>query len=275
MAITLKRQINDEEKQIILERHGRKCFATGHEIPESESIHFDHIHAFALGGESDLHNIAPMCEHHNKAKGTLPLGDFRMKLRLEDFSRLGDRLTLRHLLQHLKDRKDIDSFGDAVAVSEKDGRVTVQSHSHASSHSLCTCDRTGWKYFDAALPASVLNSDDDESHQFGLQPRFLISDKVFELYRHFQIYPVLQPSIGRIDNNRMLLFDGQHKAAALLWNGVRSFECKIYIEPDVRLLNQTNIAAHDRDERHAGALDSPSCPSGDVCFFRLTPPTLL
>ncbi|PYV20567.1 MAG: hypothetical protein DMG27_22700 [Acidobacteria bacterium] len=162
-----------------------------------------------------------------------------------------------------------------MAVSEKDGRVTVQSHSHASSHSLCTCDRTGWKYFDAALPASVLNSDDDESHQFGLQPRFLISDKVFELYRHFQIYPVLQPSIGRIDNNRMLLFDGQHKAAALLWNGVRSFECKIYIEPDVRLLNQTNIAAHDRDERHAGALDSPSCPSGDVCFFRLTPPTLL
>src|SRR6266567_4433748 len=32
-------------------------------------------------------------------------------------------------------------------------------------------------------------------------------------------------------------------------------------------------AVKDRDERHAGALDSPSCPSGDVCFFRLTPPT--
>ena len=109
-----------------------------------------------------------------------------------------------------------------------------------------TCERTGWKYFYATLPVSLLNSDDDESHQFGLQPRFLILDKVFELYRHFQIYPVLQPSIGRIHENRVLLFDGQHKAAALLWSGRRSFECKIYVNPDVRILNQTNIAAHDK-----------------------------
>lgn len=246
MAITLKRQINDEEKQIILKRYGRKCFANGHDIPESQPIHFDHIHAFAMGGESELDNIAPMCEHHNKAKGTLPLGDFRIKLRLEEFFRSGDRLTLRHLLQHLKDQRDIESFGDPVAASEKEGRVTLQSHSHTSSHPLSNCHRTGWKYFYATLPVSVLNSDDDENHQFGLQPRFLIFDKVFDLYRHFQIYPVLQPSVGRLDNNRILLFDGQHKAAALLWNGQRSIECKIYIDPDVRLLNQTNIAAHDK-----------------------------
>jgi hypothetical protein len=246
MAITLKRQINDEEKEIILKRYGKKCFATGHDIPESETIHFDHIHAFASGGESELDNIAPMCEHHNKAKGTLPLGDFRIKLRLEEFFRSGDRLTLRHLLQYLKDKNEVDSFGDAVSVSQADGRIELQSHSYTAAHSLSKCDRTGWRYFYATLPVSVLNSDDDESHQFGLQPRFLIFDKVFELYRHFQLYPVLQPSIGRIDNNRILLFDGQHKAAALLWNGLRSFECKIYLDPDVRLLNQTNIAAHDK-----------------------------
>ena len=33
--------------------------------------------------------------------------------------------------------------------------------------------------------------------------------------------------------------------AALLWTGRRDFECKIYIEPNLRLLNDTNIAAHD------------------------------
>ena len=147
MAITLKRQISDEEKQIVLTRYGHKCFATGHEIPDTENLHFDHIHAFASGGESELDNIAPMCEHHNKAKGTLPLGDFRIKLRLEDFFRIGDRLTLRHLLQHLKEKKDIDSFGDAVAVGQQDGQVTLQNHSHSSSHLLSTCDRTGWKFF--------------------------------------------------------------------------------------------------------------------------------
>jgi len=246
MAITLKRQINDEEKKVILERYGRKCFATGHAIPETESLHFDHVHAFALGGASELDNIAPMCEQHNKAKGTLALGDFRVKLRVEDFFRRGDRLTLRDLLQYLKEQKDIDSFGEAVTVSETDGHITLETHAHSSSHPLYVCDRTGWKYFYASLPVSILNSDDDENHQFGLQPRFLILDKVFDLYRHFQIYPVLQPSIGRIHENRLLLFDGQHKAAALLWNSRRTIECKLYLNPNVRILNETNIAAHDK-----------------------------
>jgi hypothetical protein len=37
MAITLKRQHTPEEKNIILQRQGRECFATGHAIPEQES----------------------------------------------------------------------------------------------------------------------------------------------------------------------------------------------------------------------------------------------
>lgn len=246
MAITLNRQISDEEKQIILERYGRKCFATGHAIPDTETVHYDHIHAFTKGGASLLDNIAPMCEHHNKAKGTLPLGDFRTKLRLEDFFKKGDRLTLRHLLDYMLEEKTIDSFGTGVSATETADTVMIENHAHASSHSLWTCDRTGWRYFYATLPISLLNSDDDEQHEFGLQPRYLIFDKVFDLYRHFQMYPVLQPSIGRIHNGRILLFDGQHKAAALLWGGRRAFECKIFIDPDVKLLNQTNIAAHDK-----------------------------
>lgn len=246
MAITLKRQISEEEKQVVIGRFARKCFATGHDIPDGEPIHFDHIHAYSLGGASELDNIAPMCEHHNKAKGTLPLGDFRIKLRLQEFFGQGDRLTLRHLLQFLRDRKELDSFGEPVAVSVSADQVTFQSPSHRSTHQLYTCPRTNWQYFYADLPVSALNSDDDEDRQFGLQPRFLIFDKVFDLYRHFQVYPVLQPSVGRIYKNRALLFDGQHKIAALLWNGRRSFECKIYLDPDVRILNQTNILAHDK-----------------------------
>ncbi len=48
-----------------------------------------------------------------------------------------------------------------------------------------------------------------------------------------------------MNKDRVLLFDGQHKVAALLWNGRRDFECKIYLNPDLRLLNETNILAHD------------------------------
>lgn len=95
MAITLERQLTDDEKQQILGMHARRCWATYHAIPEDEKVQFNHIRAFVEGGASELHNIAPMCEVHNKAKGRLPLEHFRVRLRLLDFFSGGDALTLR------------------------------------------------------------------------------------------------------------------------------------------------------------------------------------
>jgi hypothetical protein len=245
MAVLLKRQLNDAEKTIILERYGRKCFANGHAIPEGEPLQFDHIHAFSTGGESELNNIAPMCAQHNKEKGALPLEDFRVKLRLDDFFRNGEKLTLKHLLQYLQKAKDLVAFAQPVAVSEIDGTAKIESASKVITSVLHQCPTTGWKYFYATLPVDLIDSDDDENHAMGLQPRYLIQDKVFKLFRHFQQHPVLQPSIGRLVESKIRLFDGQHKVAALLLNGRRNFECKIYLSADLRLLNQTNIAAHD------------------------------
>jgi hypothetical protein len=245
MAIVLKRQLDDTEKEQILKQHGRVCFATGHSIPDGEPLHFDHIRAWRLGNPSELDNIAPMCAKHNKEKGTLPLEDFRTKLRLYEFFSIGDKLTLKHLLEFLKSKEDIQNFGDPVAVKESGETITVEAAHKTYTQTLYTCPTTGWKYFYATLDVDVIDSDDDEDHTVGLQPRYLITDKVFNLYRHFQRNPVLQPSIGRIVNNRIRLFDGQHKVAALLWNGRRKFESKVYLSPDMRLLNQTNIAAHD------------------------------
>jgi len=243
--MTLKRQLNDDEKKQIMKVHGRKCFATGHDIPDGEEVHFDHIHPFTLDGISELDNIAPMCQDHNLQKGTLALADFRVKLQLNEFFKRGDRLTLGDLLQYLKDRGDISEFGKPVTVSEGEDSAQVESSASKHSYRLYQCPLTKWKYFYATLEIFLLDSDDDSDHSIGLQPRYLIPEKVFELYRHFQYHPVLQPSIGRVVGNRIRLFDGQHKIAGLLWTNRREFECKIYTTCDIRLLNQTNIAAHD------------------------------
>lgn len=246
MSITLKRQLTDAEKQQILRQYGRICFATGHAVADGDSLHFDHIRAFAEGGLSELSNIAPMCETHNKQKGQLPLEDFRVKLRLDEFFATGDALTLRDLLAFLRDRGEVLSFGASVVARAEDGRVTLDSASGKLMCDLYTCPTTGWQYFYAMIPVTLVDSDDDEDAKVGLQPRYLIPEKVFNLYRHFQRHPVLQPSIGRIRRERLVLFDGQHKIAALLWNNRREFECKIYLAPEPRLLNETNISAHDK-----------------------------
>jgi hypothetical protein len=246
MSVTLKRQLNNDEKAVVLKRSGRVCFATGHEIPDGETIQFDHIKAFSADGPTELNNIAPMCGRHNAEKGALPLEDFRIKLQLQEFFGLGDKLTLRDLLRYLHRRGDISAFGDAVAVKADDSTTNIQSPNHAYSQMLYSCPTTGWKYFYATLDVDVLDSDDEKDSALSLQPRYLIFDRVFELYRHFQGHPVLQPSIGRVVDSHIRLFDGQHKVAALLLNGRRAFECKIYLTSDLRLLNDTNIAAHDK-----------------------------
>lgn len=118
MAITLRRQLSDDEKEIVLKQHGRICFATGHAISEDEQVQFDHIKAYALGGVSETSNIAPMCATHNKEKGQLSLFDFRTKLRLKEFFAKGDKLTLKDLLEYLKSKKEISDFGGFVAQSQ-------------------------------------------------------------------------------------------------------------------------------------------------------------
>jgi len=245
MVATLKRQLTDEEKADVLKRFGRICYANGHAIPEGDQIQFDHIHAHGLGGDSEVNNIAPMCAPHNKEKGQLPLGDFRIKLVLDAFFSTGDKLTLRDLLSFMAQQKRIKEFGKSVAVKKNEDSITIETMSGSMTHTLYTCPTTNWRYFYATVDVSIIDSDDETDESIGLQPRYLIQDKVFSLFRHFQGHPVLQPSIGRLSGNQIRFFDGQHKIAALLLNNRVAFECKIYIDPNLRLLNQTNIAAHD------------------------------
>jgi hypothetical protein len=203
MAITLKRQISEDEKKRIIERFGRKCYATGHEIPETEEIQFDHIRAFADKGVSEIDNIAPMCKTHNLQKGRLPLEDFRIKLRMDEFFEKGNTLTLKDELIFFKEKGDIKDFGNNVYFEKNEKEIKVEINSKSYTFQLHRCPTTKWEYFYAILPVEVINSDDDEDGEIGLQPRYLIQDKVFNLYRHFQKHPVIQPSIARVHNTKL------------------------------------------------------------------------
>jgi len=90
------------------------------------------------------------------------------------------------------------------------------------------------------LPVEYINNDED------LQPRPLEMSRLWDLYRHLLVNSQLTPSVCRLSGNKILLFDGQHKAAAQIWAGRNDIECKIYIEPNVKLLKETNLVAHDK-----------------------------
>jgi hypothetical protein len=94
--------------------------------------------------------------------------------------------------------------------------------------------------FYAVLPIEYIANDGD------LQPRPLEQKRVWELYRHLSAHTQLAPAVCRLVAGNVTLFDGQHKSAAQIWAGRRALDCKVYIDPDVRLLKDTNLVAHDK-----------------------------
>lgn len=80
-----KRQLTEQEKEKVLEKHGRVCFVDGAPIPEDEKIEFHHIEAWSKGGLSTPDNIAPVCMTHHRSIRTMSLQEYRDKVNLGEF----------------------------------------------------------------------------------------------------------------------------------------------------------------------------------------------
>jgi len=228
-----RRQLSDHEKQEVLEQHGRRCFIDGEPIPEEQAIEFHHIKPFSLGGRTTLDNIAPVCRRHHRTIGTMSLQEYRDKIELGQFFE-GEPRYLDDAVAHKRKR-----HGETFTYEIRDNTIRLYFEDSAYDYPLHNCPTTGWQYFYATLPVQYLKSDRD------LQPRALRQASMWRLYRHFQTNTQLAPSICRIDESgNLLLFDGQHKAAAQIWAGRTTIEAKVYLHPNARVLKETNLEAH-------------------------------
>ncbi len=233
-----KRQLTEEQKQEIIRRHGNKCFVTGHEIPEGEKPEFHHIKPYSEDGETTIDNEAPVCKEHHKHIGTLSIQEFRDKLELESFFSDIEHKKLDDVLF-----RKIGQFGRRIGykVSSDSKNITITFFNGTKGlFPLYICHATKEKFFYASIPCDCIKND------LELQPRDLMPKKMWELYRHLMINTQLAASVCRLHDGQILLFDGQHKAAAQVWTGRRNIECKIYIEPNKDRLKETNLTAHEK-----------------------------
>ena len=231
-----RRNLTNEEAATLVRRDGMRCFIDGHPIESEADLEFDHIKPIAAGGETTLENLAPVCRRHNRQKGTMSLSEYRDYLGLSAFFGDGGSKYLDDVIV-AKDHKlgaplqyEIDPVNEVVILYFGSGK---------KSYSLYECPATGWRYFYSLIPVENLKNDID------LQPRALRQASMWALYRHFQRNTQLAPSICHFDDRgSLLLFDGQHKAAAQIWAGRKAVECKVYIRPDAKQLKETNLEAH-------------------------------
>lgn len=231
------RQITEAEKRAVLERQGLRCFIDNHPIESEADVEYDHIQAFSEDGKTDIDNIAIVCKRHNREKRTLSLSEYRDRLSLRRFFEGAKKRWLDDLLGV---KLGFDGFGQPVGVDAASGKVTLLLDGHRIETNLTDCPATGEQYFFATIPVRALRNDVE------LQPRALEAERLWELYRHLLRHTQLQPAVCRLVDGSLLLFDGQHKAAAQVWAGRAAIDCKVYLEPDVRRLKETNLSAHDK-----------------------------
>lgn len=231
-----KRQLSEKQKQQILSKHGHTCFVDGAPIADDEPFEFHHIKPYSEGGPTNIDNIAPVCKRHHLTIGTLSLQEYRDKIQLGKFFDDGESKYLDDLIRHKRGRS-----GERIPHEVKGSSIVLFFGDSNHAYPLYTCPTTGWKYFYATLPVEHIGNDRS------LQPRALRQNSLWNLYRHFQSNTQLAPSICRMDDKgTLLLFDGQHKAAAQIWSGRPIVECKVYLNPNERDLKETNLEAHGK-----------------------------
>lgn len=243
--MTIHSELNESEKRLINEQHTRegkvRCFVNDHPIDNESEIDYHHIKPLSQRGPTEISNLAPVCRQHHKRIGALSILEFRARLELEDFFNNPEPRRLDDILER---KLGSDKYEKALKteVSSKGDQIKIffEEKVDPVELPLLTCPSTGYRYFYVILPIKHVKNDLD------LQPRPLEMKRLWELYRHLIVHTQLSPAICRLVNDRILLFDGQHKSAAQIWAGRKEIECKVYIDPDIRVLKETNLLAHDK-----------------------------
>lgn len=240
----MKRQLNDAEKEKVLLQQRRdghlRCFIDDHPIEDESDVEFHHIRPYSDEGPTDINNIGVVCKSHHKRIRTLSLSEFRDHLALEELFQHPEPRRLNDLLEQ---KLTSSGFGHDVVTELKGDQIDLHFINPPRPKQTVTvfqCPATTMRYFYAVLPIEYITNDPD------LQPRPLEQKRLWELYRHLSSNTQLAPAVCRMVGKRILLFDGQHKSAAQIWAGRKTLDTKVYIEPDIRLLKDTNLVAHDK-----------------------------
>lgn len=242
---SLKRQLSEPEKQEVLANQRRSgvlyCFVDDHPIDDEDDVEFHHIRPFSEDGPTEVANIGAVCKDHHRRIRTLSLSEFRDQLAMGRFFDHPDPRRLDDLLEF---KLSATGFGQPIRIdSQGNSQVTLHFTNPERPPQTCfvfSCPATQMRYFYSVLPIEYVCNDTE------LQPRPLEQKRVWELYRHLSVHTQLAPAVCRLVRDKITLFDGQHKSAAQIWAGRKTLDCKVYIDPDIRLLKDTNLIAHDK-----------------------------
>lgn len=245
-----KRQLTTEEKLKVRQLQtidGQlRCYISGEIINDKvDELEYDHLEPYSLGGESNISNERVFKKKYNREKGNMKLKDYRLYFQLK---RLYEKNLNKVRLQDIYAFKEISN--DSINTKEDGNHLEITDGNKTIIVQLYYDNKLDVKYFYTQLPVNWILNDDQQ----GLQPRFIDLKRLWQLKNHLIEFPQLAPSIARLMNNEIRLFDGQHKLAAQLLNESAVIDVKVYISPNnqdvekiiYEKLLKTNLEAHSK-----------------------------
>jgi len=241
----------EEKKETIdrlLLRQGGVSYISGKVIDLSiNKVEVDHIVALDRNGPDNESNWGVVIDTENSSKGAR---DLQLMRYLYTFR--------RHSEKYLKEKRDFN-LGDAlseffpnrvgVSVKYNDERtqVTISFLEEKENRSIefpllvDSIDKIT-KSFVGMLPFNILN------HDATINPRSIVDlEPLIEEFYNFnpQLFPSL--AILEVDINgkgTINIFDGQHKAAAQLYNRGQNLLLRVFVNVEKAKITRTNLRAH-------------------------------
>ncbi|HQK58397.1 MAG TPA: HNH endonuclease signature motif containing protein [Candidatus Pacearchaeota archaeon] len=247
------------EKELFNIQKG-KCFICEEPIDwelHGDALDVDHIEPLSQGGKDNVDNFALTHSHCNRSKQA---ADLRIARILARFEKIKNEVEMKE--QKSPSLKHILKINNG---SQHDFKISIEDdivkYSFPNSgdnkiyqSNLLVDNLSYFKSFYAEIPLSYLFHDDK------INPRGIAQESLRKLLEEFhrkrpQLHIALARLLTKKDSNngsdstelnKIFIFDGQHKAAAQIFLGVKKLPVRIFIDPDLDILLTTNTNAGDQ-----------------------------
>ena len=238
---SLSRDAYKDLKEELWKTQNQKCFICEDEIDlKLHKPNIDHIIPLAKKGKDSKQNFAITHESCNKSKQDADLKIARIlqkfsKIQKEVQSETKKSASLKDVLTHyegskyaLKYRIENDVF--KYSFSEMGENKTYETK-------IFTDSLSNEQFFFMEISVEYLFHDET------INPRG-INTSIGKLIKEFHKgNPQLHLSLARIDDGKVKIFDGQHKVAAQILLQIRKAVIRVFLNPNVDRLTETNTNA--------------------------------
>lgn len=218
-----------------------KCFICMEVIdPDIHETNIDHIIPLANKGKDNEDNFAVTHSSCNKTKQDANLKIARIlfkikKVQDEVYENENRTASLKDILKYYDGSKY--EFKYKIEHDKLTYSFSRSGDNNIYIEKIYTDKLSDESYTFIKVPIEYIYHDEI------INPRG-INNSISKLIKEFDKgNPQLHLSLARIDNGKIKIFDGQHKAVAQIMLGVRELVLRIFLNPDIDRLTETNTNA--------------------------------